>query len=76
MTDLPQSVPQIVIMISSTRADLMPYREEASRVIKKVAADCERRDQLVEKTMEREDQRCGMAAAKAAQSSGNTSGRP
>ncbi|MET0345891.1 MAG: DUF4062 domain-containing protein [Casimicrobiaceae bacterium] len=57
MTDLPQNVPQIVIMISSTRADLMPYREEASRVIRKVAGDCERRLQLVEKSMEKEVQR-------------------
>ena len=32
-------VKQIRIMISSTRADLMPYREEASRVIRKVAGD-------------------------------------
>ena len=56
MVDLPQSVPQKIIMISSTRADLMQYREEASRVIKKVAGDCERRVQLVEKSMEKEVQ--------------------
>ena len=56
MNDLPQSVRQIVIMISSTRADLMQYREEASRVIRKVAGDCEKRVQLVEKSMEKEVQ--------------------
>jgi hypothetical protein len=43
-------------MISSTRADLMPYREEASRVIRKVAGDCEKRVQLVEMSMEKEVQ--------------------
>jgi hypothetical protein len=56
MTDLTQSVPQIVVMISSTRADLMQYREEASRVIRKVAGDCEKRVQLVEMSMEKEVQ--------------------
>jgi len=43
-------------MISSTRADLMQFREEASRVIRKVAGDCEKRVQLVEKSMEKEVQ--------------------
>jgi hypothetical protein len=56
MVDLPHGVPQIVIMISSTRADLMQYRQEASRVIKKVAGDVEKRLQLVEISMEREVQ--------------------
>jgi hypothetical protein len=49
-------VPQIRIMISSTRADLMQYREEASRVIKRVAGDFERKAQLVEISMEKEVQ--------------------
>src|SRR5215831_13424431 len=52
MTD----VPQIKIMISSTRADLMQYRREASRVIKRVAEDFEKEAQFVEISMEREVQ--------------------
>jgi hypothetical protein len=43
-------------MISSTRADLAQYREEASRVIKSVAAEKEQRVQLVELSMEKETQ--------------------
>ena len=49
-------VKQIKIMISSTRADLAQYREEASRIIKKVAAEKEKRVQLVEVSMEKETQ--------------------
>jgi hypothetical protein len=43
-------------MISSTRADLSQYREEASRIIKKVAAEKEKHVQLAEVSMERETQ--------------------
>lgn len=43
-------------MISSTRADLMQYREATSAVIKKVAARHVRQIQLVEKSMEQETQ--------------------
>jgi hypothetical protein len=43
-------------MISSTRADLMQYRDEASRVIERIAADSEKKVQLVEISMEREVQ--------------------
>src|ERR1700757_260920 len=49
-------VPLIKIMISSTRADLMQYRQEASRVVKRVAQDFEREAQLVEISMEKEVQ--------------------
>ncbi len=49
-------VPQIRIMISSTRADLMRYRDEASRVIERVAADSEKKVQLVQISMEKEVQ--------------------
>ncbi len=49
-------VPQIRIMISSTRADLMQYRDEASRVIERVAGDSEKKVQLVEISMEKEVQ--------------------
>lgn len=50
------NVRQIKIMISSTRADLAQYREEASRIIKKVAAEKEKQLQLVEVSMEKETQ--------------------
>ena len=53
--DLPE-VEQLTIMISSTRTDLMQYREEASKVIKGLAEDFERRLQLVEISMEKEVQ--------------------
>lgn len=54
---MPESVvKQIKIMISSTRADLAQYREEASRIIKRVAAEKEKRIQLVELSMEKETQ--------------------
>ena len=43
-------------MISSTRADLAQYREDASSIIKKVAAANEKRVQLVELSMEKETQ--------------------
>jgi hypothetical protein len=43
-------------MISSTRADLMQYRDEASKIIERVAGDSERKVQLVEISMEREVQ--------------------
>lgn len=49
-------VKQIRIMISSTRADLAQYREDASSIIKKVAAANEKRVQLVELSMEKETQ--------------------
>ena len=49
-------VTQKKIMISSTRADLAQYREEASKVIKQVAAEKEKRVQLVEMSMEKEVQ--------------------
>jgi len=53
--DLPP-VPQLAIMISSTRTDLMQYREEARAVIKTLAGDFEKRLQLVEVSMENEVQ--------------------
>jgi hypothetical protein len=54
---MPESVvKQIKIMISSTRADLSQYREEASKVIAKVKAEKEKRVQLVELSMEKETQ--------------------
>jgi len=49
-------VRQIKVMISSTRADLAQYREEASRVISQIAAEKERQVQLVELSMEKETQ--------------------
>ena len=49
-------VKQIKIMISSTRADLAQYREEASRIIQRVAAEKEKQVQLVELSMEKETQ--------------------
>ncbi|SEG06545.1 protein of unknown function [Nitrosomonas ureae] len=54
---MPESqVRQINIMISSTRADLAQYREEASRVIENVRVEKEKRVQLLEKSMEKETQ--------------------
>ena len=50
------TVKQIKIMISSTRVDLGQYREEASKIIKKVAAEKEKWIQLVEVSMEKETQ--------------------
>ncbi len=47
---------QIKVMISSTRADLVQYREEASKVIKRVATEKEKQVQIVEVSMERETQ--------------------
>src|SRR5262249_1379645 len=49
-------VKKVKIMISSTRADLAQYREEASKIIKRVAAEKETRVQLVEVSMEKETQ--------------------
>ncbi len=49
-------VKQIKIMVSSTRADLMQYREEASSVIRKIAEEKEKGIQLVEVSMEKETQ--------------------
>ncbi len=49
-----ESVRQVKIMISSTRADLGQYREEASNIIKKVAAEKEKWIHLVEVSMEKE----------------------
>jgi len=43
-------------MISSTRADLNQYRQEASRIIKDVADEKRKRVQLLEVSMERETQ--------------------
>lgn len=54
---MPESqVRQINIMISSTRADLAQYREEASRVIRNVASEKEKQLQLIERSMEKETQ--------------------
>ena len=54
---MPESVvKQVKIMISSTRADLAQYREEASKIMKRVAAEKETRVQLVEVSMEKETQ--------------------
>ena len=50
------TVQQIQIMISSTRADLGQYREAASQIIQKVAAEKEKHVQLVEVSMEKEYQ--------------------
>lgn len=50
------SVRQIRILISSTRADLAQYREEASRVIKDVAEEKEKWVQLVDLSMEKQTQ--------------------
>jgi Domain of unknown function (DUF4062) len=44
------------VMISSTRKDLRQYRDEASRIIKKVAEEKEKSAQLIEVSMERETQ--------------------
>lgn len=49
-------VRQVKIMISSTRADLAQYREEASRIIREVALEKENQVQLVEVSMEKETQ--------------------
>ncbi len=46
----------IKVMISSTRADLMQYREVASDVIKEVAEEREETVQLIEVSMEKETQ--------------------
>lgn len=46
----------IKVMISSTRADLMQYREVASDVIKEVAEEREETVQLIEVSMEKEIQ--------------------
>jgi hypothetical protein len=56
MTDDLPEVEQLTILISSTRADLMQYRREASKVIARLAGDFERRLQLVEVSMEKEVQ--------------------
>ena len=48
------TVRQIKILVSSTRADLAQYREEASRVIKDLAAENEKRLQLVDLSMEKQ----------------------
>ena len=53
---MPQLVNQIRIMVSSTRADLAQYREEASKIIKRVAAEREKQVQLVEVAIEKETQ--------------------
>jgi len=53
---MPESVVKIKIMISSTRADLSQYREEASQIIRMVAAEKEKKVQLVEVSMEKETQ--------------------
>jgi hypothetical protein len=47
---------RIKVMISSTRADLDQYREDASQILKKVAAEKEKRVHLVEVSMEKETQ--------------------
>jgi len=49
-------VKKIKIMISSTRSDLAQYREKASEIIKKVAAEKERIVQLTEVSQEKETQ--------------------
>jgi uncharacterized protein DUF4062 len=49
-------VPQIKILISSTRADLAQYREEASRVVNDVAEEKKKWVQLVDKSMEKQTQ--------------------
>jgi hypothetical protein len=49
-------IKQIKILISSTRADLVQYREEASKIIKRVAAEKEKRVQLIDVAMEKETQ--------------------
>ena len=56
MADDLASVPQLSILISSTRADLMQYREEASKVIGRLKGQFERRLQIVEVSMEKEVQ--------------------
>jgi len=56
MADELHEVDQLTIMISSTRTDLLQYREEASKVIRKLAEDFERHLQLVEISMEKEVQ--------------------
>jgi len=43
-------------MISSTRADLAQYREDASKILKKVASEKEKRLHIVEVSMEKETQ--------------------
>jgi hypothetical protein len=50
------NVRQIKVMISSTRADLDQYREEASKIIKRVEAEREKRVHFVEVSMERKTQ--------------------
>ena len=54
MGDAP--VRKIQVMVSSTRADLLQYRKEATLVIKRVAADVEKRIQLLDVSMEKETQ--------------------
>lgn len=49
-------VRQIRILISSTRADLAQYREEASKIINQLAAEKEKRVQLIDVSMEKETQ--------------------
>lgn len=49
-------VRQVKIMISSTRADLLQYREEAVRIIGDIGAENERKLQLVVVAMEKETQ--------------------
>jgi hypothetical protein len=50
------TVRKIQVLISSTLADLAQYRQEASRIIESVAAEKEKRVQLVEVSMEKETQ--------------------
>lgn len=52
----PTQVRQVNIMISSTRADLTQYRNEASQIIRKVAQEKEKQVQLIEVSMEKEAQ--------------------
>ena len=49
-------VPSVTIMISSTRADLQEYRNEASKIIRQLADERAKSIHLVEKSMEREGQ--------------------
>jgi hypothetical protein len=53
---MPEATRKIQVLISSSRADLLQYREEASVVIKRVAADVEKRVQLLQVSMEKETQ--------------------
>lgn len=53
---MPSTVPQINVLVSSTRDDLMQYREEASRIIEKLAGEASATVQLRDRSMEKESQ--------------------